>query len=87
MASEAFLESLAKLGDSEEDVLVAKALFDRATNYPEKAPPLRRTAIRVVKTNSTGGYPPLRLFYALDDDVVYLLFIERYDELLGADEL
>jgi hypothetical protein len=86
VASDPFLESLAKLEDSEESVSVFKALLDRAANHPQSTPTLRDNEIRIVKTSRYGRYPALRLFYWPDEDAVYLLYIEHYDELLPSDE-
>ncbi len=80
------MESLAKLHDSEETVSTVKALLLRAVNYPQSAPTLRDNDIRILKTRSYGAYPALRLFYAIDAEAVYLLYIEHYDELLRSDD-
>ncbi|HUP60244.1 MAG TPA: hypothetical protein VNA69_07480 [Thermoanaerobaculia bacterium] len=81
MAVDVFYESLAALDDSRETVSVATALLLRAVNRPENAPPLPGMHIRVVRSRKQGALPSLRLFYWIDDENVYLLSVERYDEL------
>jgi len=38
--------------------------------------------IRALRSHSYGRYPALRLFYSFDEEAVYLLYVEPYDELL-----
>lgn len=85
IASDPYMESLAKLEDSQENVSVLAALLLRAANYPEMTPTLPDSEIRILKARRYGPYPPLRLFYWLDEEAVHLLYVEHYDELLPSD--
>jgi hypothetical protein len=53
----------------------------RAVNRPEHGTPIRGYRIRMMKTSRVGPLPPLRLVYALEDDTMYLLWIEVLEEL------
>ena len=81
VAIDSFYESLALLDDSAEMVCVGTELLRRAARMPESIDPLPGLRMRVLHSRSLGGFPPVRLFYALLDDDVYLISLERYDEL------
>ena len=74
---------MALLDASPEVVRTAADLILRAVNYPEKSPMLRnRKAVRVVASQRQVGMPPLRFFYSIDEETIYLLLIEVYDDIV-----
>jgi hypothetical protein len=74
----AFYESLAKLDKSEATVAAFRTLALRIATAPEEGPTLKRKSVRVVRTEGYGPFPPLRVYYWMDDDAVYLLDIHVY---------
>jgi hypothetical protein len=74
----AFYESLAKLDNSEATVAAFRTLALRIATAPEDGPTLSRKSIRVVRTEGYGPFLPLRVFYWMDDDTVYLLDVHVY---------
>jgi hypothetical protein len=78
---DAFYESLSKLDRSEETTRAGAALLLRATNHPERGKPVPDYVIRKMETRRNGPLPPLLLYYAYDDETLFLLWIEVIDEL------
>lgn len=75
-------ESLALLGGSEEVVRAIAGLLDHVRNHPANAEPLPGTRIRMLSTRGDGRFPALRLLFWMNQTEIYLLWIERYDELV-----
>lgn len=80
VALDEFEVSLQDLGSHGAARLV-HALARHIAGNPERAPSLDGMNVRVLKTKSYGDHPALRLFYTFDAHAVYLLHVERYDEL------
>ena len=80
----AFYESLFRLDVSEATVRAGTALLFRAAARPASSDlmPALGNGIRVLKSQSYGGFAAIRLFYWMDDEDVLLLDIERYDEAI-----
>ena len=76
----AFYESLATLDESQETLEVFKTLMLRVATDPERGPTLPGMSVRVMKTRGYGPFPPLRIFYWIDDDTVYLLEVDVYGQ-------
>lgn len=69
------------LDDSPETRAVVKRLIGRARNWPEGAPEIDDIGARVLRSRPWGDYPAIRLLYGLEDGVVFLYHIEKYDPL------
>lgn len=69
------------LGNTPQTDRVADALESQATTRPYATPPVPGTIVRVLRARRYGEFPPLRLFYSVDEAAVRLLWIEEYDEL------
>jgi hypothetical protein len=74
----AVYESLAKLDNSVATVAAFRTLALRIATAPEDGPTLSRKSIRVVRTEGYGPFLPLRVFYWMDEDTVYLLDVHVY---------
>ena len=72
------------LDDSDEAEQVYDKLTSDVTVYPERGARLPTRRAYVMHTHSYDRFPAMRCFYWFDDDSVYLLCIEHYDELLPA---
>jgi len=72
------------LDDSDEAEQVYDKLTSDVTVYPERGARLPTRRAYVMHTHSYDRFPALRCFYWFDDECVYLLYIEHYDELLPA---
>lgn len=83
MTVDAFGDALAALGNASETVMIVEALVARASRHPGpvRNPPDRE--LHVLRSRSYQSYPALKLFYSVDAEAVYLLWIEAYDELEG----
>lgn len=82
-AEELYYESLKVLGNSPETVRARRALYSRVIHSPETGTLLPGGIIRVHKGYLYRDFPPMRLFYWIDDDddrTINLLYIERYEE-------
>lgn len=78
-----FYDAVAALGDTPEVTLVVEALIARAHGRPEAAATIAGYSARVIKSQSYGDYPALRLVYRVQGETVYLYDIGPYDELEG----
>ena len=76
IAVDAFLESLAKLDKSEWTVAAFRTLALEIATAPENGLTLPRKTIRVIRTKGRGPFPPLRLYYWMDDEALYLLDLQ-----------
>lgn len=57
------------------------ALIQSIAADPYRFPTLAGLTVRVLRSRSYGPYPALRIFYTFDEEAVYLLHVEMYDEL------
>ena len=78
IAEDRFYDSLVALDDSEETMQAVKALLMRVADHPERGPSFPGLELRMLKTGGFSGFTPLRLFYWIDDENIYLLQIEPY---------
>lgn len=82
MLTNTYYESLVLLGDSEEIVRARATLLRHVVDHPHIAEQVRDSRIRMFTVKSTGSSAALRLLYSMNDEYVYLLWIERWDESL-----
>jgi hypothetical protein len=77
-----FDECVTALGSPDAATLV-RALAHRIAEDPSRGFRVSRTDIYMRGTRSTGDHPAIRLYYSFyaGHDTVYLLHVERYDEL------
>jgi len=75
-----FPTDLAALGSASAEALV-RALTAHIALRPDCGATLHDTTFRVLHTRSYAEYPALRLYYKYDHLAVYLLAVDRYDEL------
>lgn len=75
-----FEECVTGLGSPATARLV-RALAHSIAENPTRAPRLDRLNVHVLRTRSDANHPALRIFYAFDEYAVYLLHVDRYDEL------
>lgn len=75
-----FERGVATLGSPAAQAL-AHALAERIAVKPELAPQVAGLPMRALRSRGYGEYPALRLFYTFDEQTLYLLTVERYDEL------
>ena len=78
-AVDAFYDSFSKLDESEETVEAFKQLLLRVSNRPLQGREVRGMTVRVMKTRGYGPFLPLRVFYWMDDRLLYLLDVEFFD--------
>ncbi len=71
----------AALGDAPETAAIAAALEATATQHPHSGIAVPGTAVRILRANRYGGYPPMRLYYCVAPAAVHFLWIEHYDEM------
>ena len=55
-----------------------KRLLLRVAADPELGRPLPGLGVRVMKTHGYGPFAPLRVFYWMDDDILYLLDVDVF---------
>jgi hypothetical protein len=84
IADAAFQRALRRLSDGRADAVV-RHLARRLAESPERGTPVPGTDVYLLRTRTHGSYPALRLFYTFDVYAVYLLNVERYDELTASD--
>lgn len=53
---------------------------------PERGHAVDGVGVRVLHCRAYGEYPALRLFYGYNDEVLYLLEVAPFDELMAFDE-
>ena len=53
---------------------------------PEREPVVDGVGVRVLHCRAYAEYPALRLFYGYNDDALYLLDLEEFDELAVMEE-
>jgi hypothetical protein len=53
---------------------------------PEREPLVDGVGVRLLQCRAYGEYPALRLFYGYNDDALYLLHVEVFDELAEMEE-
>jgi len=78
MIVETFYRSMAALGRSAETIEAFACLLLRVIAKPQIGQEAAGQGIRVMKTDGYGPFLPLRVFYWMDDDTLYLLDIEVY---------
>ena len=76
-----YQRSRAALGDNAQTEHVARSLESRAASHPDAEPALPGTIVRILRARRYGDFPPLRLFYSVDEMAIRFLWIEHYDEM------
>ena len=69
------------LGDTPEIQQVADALEASAARRPNAGIAVPGTVVRVLRARRYGEFPALRLYYCVGGAMVYLLWIEHWDEM------
>ncbi len=80
IADAKFQRAVKGLGSRAAEALV-RQLARRIAEQPLCGTQVSATDVYILLTRSHAGYPALRLFYTFDAYAVYLLHVERYDEL------
>lgn len=76
-----FKRALARLGSANAAALVRR-VARRLALHPHRATTVLAGGIHMLRMRSYPAYPALRLFYTYDAHTVYLLDVQRYDELV-----
>jgi hypothetical protein len=71
----------AALGDHAQTEHIARSLETRAASHPDATPALPGTIVRILRARRYGDFPPLRLYYSVDEMAIRFLWIEHYDEM------
>ena len=77
---EPYYDSVLMLGDSPEMLEALDALIAAATLRPRASPSIEETRMRVFRVDPGPGLIPLRLFYWLEDDTVWIMHVEPDDD-------
>jgi hypothetical protein len=85
IADAKFQRAVKCLGSRGAEALV-RQLARRLAEQPQCGTRVSATDVHQLLTRSHAGYPALRLFYTFDAYAVYLLHVERYDELTASVE-
>lgn len=82
VAEDSYRESLAALGDSDEIAWILDAMVLRIANNAELGERVPGRRFYFLKMRSRDGLTALRLFYWFREEVVYLVDVETYEELV-----
>jgi hypothetical protein len=81
VAQPSFQSSLAALPATAEVASALQMLVQYATRYPENARALWETTIHGIRSSGQLGGATLTLYYAFDEDTLYLVHVHLHDAL------
>ena len=81
LPADGYQRSRAALGNSRPTAGIVAALESSAASHPYATPALPGTIVRVLSAHRYGDYPPLQVFYSVDETAIRFLRIEHYDEM------